>query len=221
LSYIRINKHYVHLPYLFLGVAEAVLLGLAIGLAQRLSAEQPLLWNLGDFQWLPIVLFSVIFSCCTLSMGVYAALVQEGFSSMVLRTLVSFCLLGSLSLMLMNWVLGDAFIDQRIGFWSVIIATAFVIIARRIFIMVVDTAKLKRRVVIYGVGVRAKKLLADLEPIRAALGVEIVGCIPSTDDKVEVDPAIIMLEPKSWLVMFFRSVNCWIVSSRVFRRVMD
>lgn len=151
-------------------------------------------------------------------MGVYTALVREGFSSMVLRTLVSFFLLGSLCLMLINLILGNEFIEQQVGFWAVIIATALVIIARRIFVMMVDTANLKRRVVIYGAGVRAKKLLEDLEPNRAGLGVEIVGCIPSTDDKVMVDPAILLAEPTNWVAFAKQSQISEIVISPDERR---
>ncbi len=218
MSYIRINKHYVHLPYLFLGIAEATLLALAAWLAQQLSPESHQPANYHNLNWIPILLFSVIFSCCTLAMGVYTALVREGFSSMVLRTLVSFFLLGSLSLMLINLVVGNEFIEQQVGFWAVIIATAMVIVARIIFVMAVDTAKLKRRVVIYGAGVRAKKLLEDLEPSRAGLGVEIVGCIPSTDDKVVVDPAIILAEPSYWLTFVRQSQISEIVISPDERR---
>ncbi|MES2822420.1 MAG: TIGR03013 family XrtA/PEP-CTERM system glycosyltransferase [Pseudomonadota bacterium] len=221
MSYIRINKHYVHLPYLFLGMTEAMLLGLSVWLAQHLSngsSAMNLEWSYQNPHWLPIVFFSMIFSCCTLSMGVYTALVREGFSSMVLRTLVSFFLLGSLCLILINLLFGNEFIEQQVGFWAVIIATALVIIARRIFVAMVDTANLKRRVVIYGAGVRAKKLLDDLEPDRAGLGVEIVGCIPSTDDKVMVDPAIILAEPTNWLAFAKQSHISEIVISPDERR---
>lgn len=203
MPYIRLNKHYVHLPYLFLGITEAVLLGLAVWLAQGLLvtlADANHTWPIGrEINWPSLIVFSCIFSCCTLSMGVYTALVREGFSSMVLRTLVSFFLLGSLCLMIINWIFGDELIGQRVGFWAVIIATALVLLVRSIFLRVVDTEKLKRRVVIYGAGVRAKKLLEDLEPSRASLGVEIVGCIPSPNDEVVVDSTLIMEEPKEWV----------------------
>lgn len=202
MPYIRLNKHYVHLPYLFLGITEAVMLGLAVWLAQGLAialSDMPHDWVGQPLNWPSIIVFASIFSCCTLSMGVYTALVREGFSSMVLRTLVSFFLLGSLCLMIINWVFGDELIGQRVGFWAVIIATLLVLIVRCIFVRVVDTAKLKRRVVIYGAGNRAKKLLEDLEPNRASLGVEIVGCIASPNDEVMVNAGLVLAEPKEWV----------------------
>lgn len=192
----------MHLPYLFLGITEAVMLGLAIWLAQGLSialSDMPYDWLNEPINWPSIIVFSSIFSCCTLSMGVYTALVREGFSSMVLRTLVSFFLLGSLCLMVINWIFGDELIGQRVGFWAVIIATLLLLMVRCIFVRVVDTAKLKRRVVIYGAGSRAKKLLEDLEPNRASLGVEIVGCIASPNDEVVVGSSLVLVEPKEWV----------------------
>ncbi len=195
MSYIRLNKHYIHLPYLFLGMAEACLLGVAAWMSQFFIAEQPVVTS----NWPQIIIFSVLLSCCTLSMGVYLALVREGFSSMVLRTLVSFFLLGSLSLFIIGMIFGEELIPQSLIFWGVLIATGLVVITRFIFLKVVDTDQLKRRVVIYGAGVRAKKLLEDLAPEMSVLGVTVVGCIPSENESIEVDPKLVIAEPRDWL----------------------
>ena len=157
LSYIRLNKHYVHLPYLFLGLTEAMLLMLAAWLAlsfiESMSSVDGVFAFI-PFDWPPLAVFSFVLSCCTLSMGVYLAMVREGFRSMVLRTVVSFFFLGSLSLYLLALLLPHGFIVQGFIFWGVILGGIVVILARIIFMMVVDTAKLKRRVVIYGAGTR-------------------------------------------------------------------
>lgn len=195
MSYIRLNKHYIHLPYLFLGIAEACLLGVAAWSSQFFTSELPVTHQ----NWPQILIFSSLLSCCTLSMGVYIALVREGFGSMVLRTLVSYFLLGSLSLFIIGLIFGAELIPQTLIFWGVLIATALVVIARFIFLKVVDTDKLKRRVVIYGAGAKAKKLLDDLAPEMAVLGVTIVGCIPSENEAVQVDPQLVIDEPSDWL----------------------
>src|SRR5690606_40612551 len=82
----------------------------------------------------PIIIFAVILSCCTLSMGVYTALVREGFASMVLRTLVSFFLLGCLALYLLNLIFGAGVVPQSLIFCGVILATLLVFVARWVFI---------------------------------------------------------------------------------------
>ncbi len=202
LSYIRLNKHYVHLPYLFLGIAEAILLVLAAWLAlsfiQSMAAHEKVL-ALAEFYWPPFAVFSFVLSCCTLSMGVYLAMVREGFRSMVLRTVVSFFFLGSLSLYVLAMLIPGGFIAQGFIFWAVILSSLLVIVARVIFMLVVDTAKLKRRVVIYGAGERAKKLLDDLAPEIDVLGVEVVGCIPNANEREQVDSKAILPLPGNWL----------------------
>jgi len=224
LSYIRLNKHYVHLPYLFLGLTEALVLGVSAWLAQLLT------FNLADMQngllllepdWRPIILFSLLLSCCTLSMGVYIALVREGFSSMVLRTLVSFFFLGSLSLYILGMLIGQQIIHQGLIFWGVLISTGLVIVVRWVFIKVVDTAQLKRRVVIYGAGSRAKKLLDDLAPEVNVLGVNIVGCIPSSTETVVVEPSLVLSEPADWLAFVRQQQISEIVISPDERRRRD
>jgi sugar transferase (PEP-CTERM system associated) len=197
LSYIRLNKHFIHLPYLFLGITEAILLGASLWVANQLvTAANPSV--VLESSLLQFVIFSGLLSCCTLSMGVYTALVREGFSSMVLRTLVSFFLLGSLGLYLIS-SLWESLIPQVLIFWGVLIATAAVIVARFIFVKAVDADQLKRRVIIYGAGSRAQKLLEDLAPQANALGVKIVGCVPSASEALAVNPDLVISEPQDWL----------------------
>lgn len=122
MSYIRLNKHYVHIPYLVLGVAEALLLVLAAWLAVSLiesAAYASAMFRWSTFNGTLFALFAFILSCCTLSMGVYLAMVREGFRSMVLRTLVSFFFLGSLSLYMLALFLPQGFMLQGFIFWGV------------------------------------------------------------------------------------------------------
>lgn len=221
LSYIRLNKHYVHLPYLFLGIAEAILLMFAAWLALSFiesmsSAERSFAFT--EFYWPPLAVFAFVLSCCTLSMGVYLAMVREGFRSMVLRTVVSFFFLGSLSLYLLALFLPRGFIHQGFIFWSVILGSLLVILARVIFMLVVDTAKLKRRVVIYGAGDRAKKLLDDLDPDIDVLGVQVVGCIPNANEHVQVKESTLLPFPSDWLSFVKQSQISEIVVSPDERR---
>ena len=221
LSYIRLNKHYVHLPYLFLGIAEAALLLVAAWLALSFihsSAEPRQGLSLADINWPPMIVFALVLSCCTLSMGVYLAMVREGFRSMVLRTVVSFFFLGSLSLYVLGLVLPRGFIHQGLIFWGVILGSLFVVLCRVVFIMVVDKAKLKRRVVIYGAGDRAKKLLDDLAPEIDVLGVDVVGCIPNANESVAVDEKTVLPLPGDWLAFVKKNQISEIVVSPDERR---
>lgn len=175
---------------------------LAAWLAQRLDVyltRDELDAGIVVQHWFPIIAFSLVMSCSTLSMGVYSAMVREGAASMMLRTLVSFFLLGSVALFLLNVILIGDLINQSFIFWGVIIATGLVFTARWIFIKMVDTANLKRRVILYGAGARAKTLLQDLEPEVNVLGVQIVGCVANAKEPVEVDRLLLLPEPNDWL----------------------
>lgn len=207
MSYIRLNKHYIHLPYLFLGIIELGLLALAAWFAERwhqVMSESAGEWFSVPEQWTSVAVFSVVLSCCTLSMGVYTALVREGYSSMVLRTLVSFFLLGSLALFVLNLVFGGELLAQGVIFWGIIFSTALVFISRWFFMLLVDTDELKRRVVVYGAGERARTLLDNLEPEKDLVGVQVVGCIPSGSEPVAVDEALVLPTPTDW-VRFVKS----------------
>lgn len=198
LSYIRLNKHYVHIPYLVLGIVEAILLAGSAGLAQWLLQDTFSVGARPVPDWSALVVFALVLSCCTLSMGVYIAMVREGFSSMILRTLVSFFLLGSAALFVLG-LINPELLPQRLVFWSVLIATALVIVARWLFVRLVDTAQLKRRVVIYGAGTNARKMLEDLAPSAEVIGVKVIGCIPSAQEVCEVAPELVLPEPADWL----------------------
>lgn len=200
MSYIRLNKHYIHLPYLYLGVVDALLVGgvawfvLQLGVLRSIQLSDPTFAS-----WAPIITLSFVLSCCTLSMGVYSALIREGFSSMVLRTMVSFFLLGSLILYSINLLFSGTFINQPFIFWGVLLSTFVVVMSRWVFVKIVDADQLKRRVVIYGAGTKAQCLLAELAPEINVLGVRVVGCIPSASEPVKVDASLVIEEPSDWV----------------------
>lgn len=219
MSYIRLNKHYIHLPYLYLGVVDALLVAGVAWFVLQLGVQPPEELSAVPLNsWAPIITLSLVLSCCTLSMGVYSALIREGFSSMVLRTMVSFFLLGSLFLYVINLFFVGAFVNQTFIFWSVLLSTLVVSASRLIFVKIVDADQLKRRVVIYGAGAKANNLLADLAPDVNVLGVHIVGCIPSADEPVQVDSSLVIPEPTDWLLFAKQSQISEIVISPDERR---
>lgn len=201
MSYVRLNKHYIHLPYFYLGIVDAALVAaVAYGVqVHGLHSDDLVVPSSGYANWIPSLALALVLSCCTLSMGVYTALVREGFSSMVLRTMVSFFLLGGITLCIFNVIVDNSFINQSFIFWSLLLSTLVVLVSRFVFVKIVDTKKLKRRVVIYGAGVRAQKLLDDMAPELNVLGVEIVGCVPSIDEPRIVSPSLLIEEPAHWV----------------------
>ncbi|WP_045856630.1 TIGR03013 family XrtA/PEP-CTERM system glycosyltransferase [Teredinibacter purpureus] len=185
MAYIRIRKHYLHLPYLVLGCIEMIGHGLIAHFLSSLLTPAP------EFPFLeraPILsqtlFYAVIMGCCALSMGVYGALTRESFTNMVLRTIVSFFLLGSLAFTLSRFVVPGVTLHQTAIFWSIIASFFMVMLTRVVFSRVIDSQQLRRNVVIYGSGNMAGFLVesAAAEGLRET---EIVGCIgESFDDRI-------------------------------------
>ncbi|SFR58983.1 sugar transferase, PEP-CTERM system associated/exopolysaccharide biosynthesis polyprenyl glycosylphosphotransferase [Marinobacter daqiaonensis] len=185
-SYIRIRKHYLHLPYLVLGALEfAVLFStfylLGFVLDQLGGSQAGLHADPAS-----ALLFAFVMSCGTLAMGVYFAMVREGFASMFFRTLVAFCFVGGIALTILYMVLPTTSPGSDKLFWAVLLAIALVTVVRQLFLRVVDSDQLARRVVIYGGGEFAESLMTDYENNLRASGIRIIGCVPdSANPKVD------------------------------------
>lgn len=197
MSYIRINKHFIHTPYLWLGVVETGCLVMANLWVQSFLSLTP--------NWPGALVFALILGCCTLSMGVYGALLRESPLSLILRVLVSFCLLAAVALFVLGQIWTIDCFGSKAVFWSVIIAGAVVVPIRLLFRALVDLNQLRRRVVLFGAGTKAQKLLAELAPEKSTLAIEVVGCIANSNESVEVDRSLLMPEPSDWLS--FSSAN--------------
>ena len=119
MSYIRVRKHYLHIPYLILGLLEFGLLVVAAYVGSYIATyDNP--WSLNLLQRNeaePAILFAIVTSCCTLSMGVYPALMREGFTSMALRSVAGFCLIGVFFLCLVYLVFPGLSFGRGGLFW--------------------------------------------------------------------------------------------------------
>ncbi len=195
MAYIRVAKHYLHIPFLVLGAIEFAVLAASVYFSHDFF--QPDFMTGDPVPVVPALVFAIILSCCTLSMGVYAALVGEGFSSMALRTLVSYCLLGSVALFLIYVLFPQVGVPQNVLFWSVILSTAAVFFVRFLFLLLVDTDQLKRQVVVFGAGQRAADILRALGA-ESALNIKVIGCIPSGSEQIEVPDNNLLPVPESW-----------------------
>lgn len=200
MSYIRIKSHYLHTPYLVLALLEfAVLCGVFSLLG--------VLFGLVGFSHDPMrtdfvasVLFAFVLSCGTLAMGGYFSMVHENLSSMLFRTLIAYCLVGGIALNIVYHIIPAADPGSTNLLWAVVLASLSVILIRRLFLRIVDSEQLVRRVVILGAGEHALSLLGEYQHNLHALGVRIIGCIPDTaSPTVDSDK---LLRPPSDLYAF-------------------
>ncbi|MGB1476708.1 MAG: TIGR03013 family XrtA/PEP-CTERM system glycosyltransferase [Marinobacter salsuginis] len=127
-------------------------------------------------------LFALVLSCGTLAMGGYLVMVQESISSLFFRTLVAYCFVGGIGLTILYVIVPSADPGSSNLFWAVMLASLVVVLMRLIFLRIVDSEQLVRRVVILGAGDFARGLLAEYEQNMRALGVRIVGCISDSPE---------------------------------------
>lgn len=187
MSYIRFRKHYLHIPYLVLGALEFLVLYGIFSFLGALLSVVGVGYPFVETDALSASLFALILSCGTLAMGGYLAMVHESVSALFFRTLVAYCFVGGIGLKLLYLVVPSLDPGSTNLFWAVIFSSLVVIILRLIFLRIVDSEKLVRRVVIFGAGDFAASLLDEYERNMRALGVRIIGCIADNPSGA-VDP---------------------------------
>lgn len=198
MSYIRIRKHYLHLPYLVLGALEFFLLFASFYIVQNLQSLLNILPGkpMPSGYILPLV-YAFILSCGSLAMGVYLAMMREGFWSMFFRTLVAYCFLGALALTLGSFVWPLLNIGGDNLFWVVMVSTGMTLTTRQIFSNIIDSDQLTRRVVVLGTGESAAQLKSIYEQNARGLSIRILGYIGPKDTNIENDS--VLATPANWV----------------------
>ncbi len=189
LSHIRIFRHYIPLPLIALGLVEIVLLvaallcGSIVGLDYQFFSG----WEAGiSIELLAsAVLFAVVLLACTSAMGVYSTGLRDGTSAMAVRTVVAYCLLGCFALTVIYYFVPMLYMGRGVLASSVVIALLLVIPARWIFLRLVGTEALRARVLVLGVGRRAKRFADDLAGGHGGIA-KIVGFVQSGENGEQV-----------------------------------
>jgi sugar transferase (PEP-CTERM system associated) len=185
-SYIRFRKQFLHVPYLLLGVLEFCLLYfvylvLAYGVHPAISLPPELASGT-----LAAMVFSLMLSAGTLSMGGYSSLANENVTSLFFRTLVAYCFVGGLGLTIIYLFVPALDPGSSALFYAVALSSLIVILCRLVFLRVVDSEQLVRRVVVFGAGPFAANLMQEYDQNMRAMGVRIIGCIADNLDQAAV-----------------------------------
>lgn len=186
MSYIRFRKQFLHIPYLLLGVLEFCLLFfvyrlLASGVQLVISLPPELTPGT-----LAALVFSLMLSAGTLSMGGYSSLANENATSLFFRTLVAYCFVGGLGLTITYLFVPALDPGSSALFYAVALSSLIVILCRLIFLRVVGSEQLVRRVVVFGAGPFAANLMQEYDQNMRAMGVRIIGCIADNPDQAAV-----------------------------------
>lgn len=198
MAHVRILKHHLHSKFLLLGLFESILLMVSVYLGAWVRSLWGEFIQPGESLLLKAVVFSFVMSCCTLSLGVYTSFFREGFTGMALRSVASYCLLGTAALTIVYYVFPELYLGRGALFLVVMIALILLLSARWIFYHIVDLSQLNRRIVIYGAGEKARLILDEINSERSLLGIHVVGCVPSGNEKTCVDDEHLLPVPQSW-----------------------
>jgi sugar transferase (PEP-CTERM system associated) len=130
-------------------------------------------------------------------MGVYLALMREGFAAMFFRTLVAYCFLGALAITVLSFIWPIFDLGGSNLFWVVIVSTGMTLIVRQIFSQLVDSDQLARRIIVFGTDESALKLQQDYEKSKRGLSIRVLGYIGSNESAVDAQHCLDV--PKDWL----------------------
>ena len=200
MAHIRVFNHYLHTPYLILGALECAVLIFSVYAAFYLRfPDEAQRFIYDDGLWLlRAAVFAVVLHSSTLAMGIYQSYLSEGFLSMVTRTVVAYCLLGCGLFTILHLLIAPLYMGNTVLVIAILLSLALVIVLRWAYFHIVGADRLRRRVVFFGAGQKAVNLLATLQKEVGTLAVDIIGCVPSGQER-QVDESFCLDSSEGWL----------------------
>jgi sugar transferase (PEP-CTERM system associated) len=190
-AHVRLFRHYIHLPFVILGLIDLIVLGFALALSIFFRFFGDLQFFLDNLVYvLPsVVVFALINLLIMIALGVHQARLEEGMSGMMLRTIlgliISIPLCGFVYFVSSDWFwyLGTFNVLSSAAVFGFFLLGSF----RMLFFAVVGKDTFRRRVLVLGAGRRARQLLEDLESPFNRKGFVLEGFVPIPDEPVELD----------------------------------
>jgi len=144
-----------------------------------------------DNLWIQAAAVSIITSIAMLSTGLYQGQIREGVSGVFIRIAVSFIASGVL-LSLFFYVFPDLYLQR--GLSGLALIQAFFIIAtlRAIFLEIVDTDLLKKRILVYGAGFTANQIAGKLRRKSDQRGFKIIGYLALPNQGIIIDKELLI-----------------------------
>jgi len=195
---VRIFKHYIHLPFVLIGLLDALVLAVAFSVSVFFLFFMD--WtlfqdNMSAFTGDAVIYLSVNLAAM-LSLGVYQAKIEEGMIGMMLRTIfsviISVVVLSAFFYLFSNYFFyfGKGVLTQSSVFSIFLLG-----ISRVIFFFCTKGGVFEKRVIVLGAGLRAKNLILDLANPIDKKGFSIIGYVPMPGEKTEVDEKLLIHLP--------------------------
>ncbi|MDH5570116.1 MAG: TIGR03013 family PEP-CTERM/XrtA system glycosyltransferase [Gammaproteobacteria bacterium] len=194
----RIFHHYIPSSIVWLILIEFVVLFLSV----YAGVEIRFLENLDSRSSLEPILpkalsFSIAMWLSMTAMGLHTRNVVDDFSGLMIRIGLSFCL-GFLGNALVFYVYPELFLGRGVLALAMIVSFMCILITRTVFQKLDKHKIFKSRILVLGVGNRAK-ILSDMDGAYKRQGYEIVGYVKS-NDKIVAIPDNKIIEIQTTLV---------------------
>lgn len=191
MAHVRLFRHYIHLPFVILGVIDFIILAAAFCVAVffRHFGDISFFTNNFGFVLPSALVFASINLLIMIALGVHQARLEEGLSGMMLRTIlgliISVPLAGAAYFLADDWLWyigGEGVLTTASVFGFFLLG-----ITRTLFFSLVKEDVFRKEVLVLGAGHRAKQLLEDLRTPFNRKGFKLAGFVPLPDEPVEID----------------------------------
>jgi len=146
-----------------------------------------------------MICYASVMCVCSISMGVYTSVFHEGKTGVMLRTIVSYCFLGTASLSILYYFFPTLYLGRGVLSLAVVISLFAVFLVRIAFYQIVDLAQLRQKVVVLGAGTNAQYLIDCIDEIEDKRSFWIRGCVSCNGDKVVVAEQRLISSPSDWI----------------------
>ena len=178
---IRIFSNYLHLPIFLLGLADCVVLVLAVYLSNALLPD----FDSANVLWQPALVFSALSFIAFLSLGLYRSNQRFLFSGSLMRVF-SGILIGGAASELIFYMVPSWSVERIHLLASGLFAFAGATLLRAIFYRIIDENLFKRNVLVYGSGKRAASI-ARLRRRSDQRGFHLHGYVRADGDRKVAD----------------------------------
>ncbi|MFL1453574.1 TIGR03013 family XrtA/PEP-CTERM system glycosyltransferase [Marinobacter sp. GN3S48] len=190
MAHVRLFRHYIHVPFVILGLIDFFVLVGSFLLATFFRYFGDLTYFLENLRVLipSAVVFALVSLLVMIAIGVHQSHVEEGMSGMMLRTIMALIVAvpasGFTYLLASDWLwyLGSSGVLTSASVFGFFLLG----IVRSIFFAVAGRDAFKRKVLVLGSGYRARQLLEDLRTPFNRQGFKLTGFVPLPGEHTEV-----------------------------------
>lgn len=190
MAHVRLFRHYVHLPFLLLGLIDFLVLVASFSgvVFFRYFGESTFFLSNYFYVAPSAVVFGLLNLLVMTAIGVHQSKLEEGMSGMMLRTIlsliVSIPLSGVAYFFATDWLwyLGSTGVLTS----AAVLAVFSLGVVRTLFFAVLGPDVFRRKVLVLGAGKRARQLLDDLTTPFNRKGFQLEGFVPIPETPVEI-----------------------------------